>query len=52
MMDLKKQKRSVNFMLTVTYVVILFRLVPIHHAIGDLGAGMFAAKKLDHRNKE
>ncbi len=43
MMDLKKQKRSVNFMLTVTYVVILFRLVPIHHAIGDLGAGMFAA---------
>ncbi|MCM1538273.1 MAG: polysaccharide biosynthesis C-terminal domain-containing protein [bacterium] len=42
-MDLKKQKRSVNFMLTVTYVVILLRAVPIHLAIGDTGFGIFAA---------
>lgn len=46
MMDLKKQKRSVNVMLTVTYVVILFRLIPVHFAIGDMGAGIFAAAYL------
>lgn len=45
-MDLKKQKRSVNFMLTVTYVVILFRAIPIHFAIGDAGLGVFAAAYL------
>ncbi len=43
MMDLKKQKRSVSFVLIMTYFVILFRLIPIHHAIGDMGAGIFAA---------
>lgn len=43
MMDLKKQKRSVNFMLTAAYVVILFRPIPIHFAIGDAGLGIFAA---------
>lgn len=46
MMDLKKQKRSVNVMLTATYIVILFRLIPIHYAIGDMGAGIFAAAYL------
>ncbi|MBD5530924.1 MAG: hypothetical protein HDQ98_01805 [Lachnospiraceae bacterium] len=46
MMDLKKQKRSVNFMLTVTYVVVLFRFIPIHFAIGDAGVGIFAAAYL------
>lgn len=33
-------------MLTVTYVVILFRLIPIHFAIGDMGAGTFVAAYL------
>lgn len=41
MMDLKKQKRSVNFMLTAAYVVMLFRPIPIHFAIGDAGLGIF-----------
>ncbi len=43
MMDLKKQKKSVNFMLSAAYFVLLFRLVPIHHSVGDLGTGIFAA---------
>lgn len=43
MMDLKKQKRSVNFVLAITYFVILLRLIPIHNAIGNMGAGIFAA---------
>lgn len=42
MMDFRKQKRSINIVLTLTYVVLFARLIPIRFAIGERGVGVFS----------